>query len=273
MPAGARTLRPTFFGRAGVIAVALTMIVVALGGVACGTSDGGSRPSSDGDDRADRTIRERSDTPAEDTLAYGSTPGYTSPQSAPPGATTTVSASPSASNRSTGQDAWTEQAGYHYRASLGALEDALRRLDPTREVTGEDFSAITQDELALRAAAQGFRSVDPPSGLREAHNHLLEASEGLSNLSYELTEAANSFYPTDRLDDVAEEIEMVLPELDAAEQSARQAGIELDPRSEAPTPEEVGELYLRLVAKSESLERYDTLLEQTGCSEEDPCPI
>lgn len=272
-PEGAGARRCTLYKPARhVMAMALIVILAALGGAACDSGGVGSRaPGRDGDaDRTKRSAPERGGSVEENTIADGRA-SEQRPETTFPG--TTVLASRGPSDRSSERQSWAEQAGQHYRASLGAIEDTLLRLDPSSEVTDEDLAAIMRNELVLRAADRAFRAAVPSPELEEANGHLLEASAGLSDLSYELTEAANSFYPSDRLDDVAEEIALVLGELDAADAAAREQGTELDPRSEAPTPEEVGELFVRLGAESDALERYDTLPEQTGCGEEDPCPI
>jgi hypothetical protein len=78
---------------------------------------------------------------------------------------------------------------------------------------------------------------------------------------------------TDRPDEVAEEVLSAVEKLDAANRSARERGLDLDPHSEVPDPIEVGRLFLRLAAKSEALERHEKSAKAKGCSEEDPCPI
>jgi hypothetical protein len=183
-----------------------------------------------------------------------------------------VTGSPSTSGPSTGRDLWAQQAGHHYRVSLSTLTDALRRLDPTHERMSEDYSAMVEDQLTLQAAAQGFRSLDPPPELEEANGYLLEASDSLYNLSYDLTDAYNSFYPSGRLDGVAEEMLPAVEKLDAANRSAREHGVDLDPHSEVPSPPEVRRLFLRLEAKSEGLERREKL-PNPKCNEGEFCPI
>jgi hypothetical protein len=78
---------------------------------------------------------------------------------------------------------------------------------------------------------------------------------------------------TVRLDEVAEEVLSAVEKLDAANRSARERGVTLDPHSEVPDPIEVGRLFLRLAAKSEALERHEKPAKAKGCSKEDPCPI
>jgi hypothetical protein len=193
-------------------------------------------------------------------------PGSVSPSAS------AVTGSPSTSGLSTGRDLWAQQAGHHYRASLSTLTAALHRLDPTHERMDEDYSAMVEDQLTLQAAAQGFRSLDPPPELEEPNGYLLEASESLYNLSYDLTDAYNSFYPSGRLDGVAEEMLPALEKLDAANRAARERGVELDPHSEVPSPIDVRRLFLRLAAKSEGLERREKL-PNPKCKEGDFCPI
>jgi hypothetical protein len=270
-PAGTRPCRYTVLVRARFFAlVALVTVAMVVGGASCGSREGGTAsPGPTPDQRAE----EKGDASTEETtFAYRSTPEYTNPGTVSSSANA-VTASPSTSAPSTGQDSWAQQAGHHYRVSLSTLTDALHRLDPTHERIGEDYSAMFEDELSLQAAAQGFRSLDPPPELEEANGYLREASDSLYNLSYDLTGAYNSFYPSGRLDAVAEEVLSAVEKLDAANRSARERGVDLDPHSEVPDPIEVRRLFLRLETKSEALERREKLPKPKGCSEEDPCPI
>lgn len=267
-PAGPRPCRYTYL--VGASLLALVTVAVVLGGASCGPREGGTAsPGPSPDQHAE----EKGDASTEETtFAYRSTPAYTKPRTVSSSASA-ATGSPSPSAPSTGRDSWAQQAGHHYRVSLSTLTDALHRFDTTHERTGEDYSAIVEDQLTLQAAAQGFRSLDPPPELEEANGYLLEASDSLYNLSYDLPDAYNSFYPSDWVDEVAEEVLPAVEKLDAANRSARERGVELDPHSEVPNPIAVGRLFLRLAVKSEALERHEKPAKAKGCSEENPCPI